>query len=320
MIRQSAFFLSLLISLFCGFAVAVSFYLSVNQPIIMVIGSLLVSFTISFLLIYFAQKRIIQQKKSATSHEITKKKSSEDSRERTHEINKLRKMENYRKEFLGNVSHELKTPIFNIQGYILTLLDGGLEDPEINRIYLERTENSISRMINIIEDLESISKLEAGELELKVKIFDIVQLIKEVFELQDTLKKKYDVRLVFEKNYDKPVMVSADRKRMTEVINNLVVNSIVYGNKGGATRVRVEAGPAKVEVTVTDEGIGIKEEEIPRIFERFYRTDRSRSRDRGGTGLGLSIVKHIIEAHNQTINVISVPGKGSRFSFTLDKA
>jgi two-component system phosphate regulon sensor histidine kinase PhoR len=239
---------------------------------------------------------------------------------RTKEIKKLRRLEKYRKEFLGNVSHELKTPIFNIQGYILTLLDGGLEDPEVNREYLERTEKSINRMISIIEDLESITKLETGELNLKIEEFDILGLIRDVFELQDTNRSKYNISLEFKKNYDKPIMVEADKARITEVMNNLLVNSIFYGNKGGRTKVGIDELGDNILVEVTDDGIGMEEEEIPRIFERFYRTDKSRSRDRGGTGLGLAIVKHIIEAHNQTISVRSKPGEGSSFSFTLRKA
>jgi len=229
-------------------------------------------------------------------------------------------MEKYRKEFLGNVSHELKTPIFNIQGYILTLLDGGLEDPEINREYLERTEKSINRMVSIIEDLESITKLETGDLELEWEKFNIVQLVKYVFELQDSIRTRFNIDFTFDHNYDKPIMVTGDKKRITEVLNNLIINSIYYGDKGGKTTVSFAELGENILIGVTDNGLGLEEDEIPRIFERFYRTDKSRSRDRGGTGLGLSIVKHIIEAHNQTITVRSEPGAGSSFSFTLKKA
>jgi two-component system phosphate regulon sensor histidine kinase PhoR len=229
-------------------------------------------------------------------------------------------MEKYRKEFLGNVSHELKTPIFNIQGYILTLLDGGLEDPEINREYLERTERSINRMVSIIEDLESITKLETGELELEWEDFDIVKLVKYVFELQDSIRARFNINFAFDRSYDKPIMVKGDRKRITEVLNNLIINSIFYGNKGGKTTISFAEMGENILIDVTDNGLGLEKDEIPRIFERFYRTDKSRSRDRGGTGLGLSIVKHIIEAHNQTITVRSEPGTGSSFSFTLKKA
>jgi two-component system phosphate regulon sensor histidine kinase PhoR len=239
---------------------------------------------------------------------------------KTKEIKKLRRLERYRKEFLGNVSHELKTPIFNIQGYVLTLLDGALDDPGINREYLEHAEKSINRMISIIEDLESIARLETGELSLELGDFDIVQLVKDVFELQEMIANRYEVMLTFDRKYEKPVHVHADRDRIMEVLNNLIANSIFYGNQGGRTIVSFSEMGDTILIDVTDNGIGIYEEEIPRIFERFYRTDKSRSRDRGGTGLGLAIVKHIIEAHNQTITVRSTPGVGSSFSFTLNKA
>jgi len=235
------------------------------------------------------------------------------------EIAELKQLEKYRREFLGNVSHELKTPIFNIQGYILTLLDGGLEDSSINRLYLERTEKSINRMINIVEDLESISRLESGELKLQYESFDIEQLVDEVFELQEMLAKKLQITLLCSNKLDKILWVYADKKRITEVLNNLVVNSIKYGKKNGKTIVTFYDIGEEIMIEVTDSGIGIAEKDQLRIFERFYRTDKSRSRDQGGTGLGLSIVKHIIEAHNQTINVRSKFGEGSTFSFSLKK-
>ena len=238
---------------------------------------------------------------------------------KTKEIKKLKQLEKYRKDFLGNVMHELKTPVFNMQGYILTLLDGGLEDASINRLYLERTEKSINRMISIVEDLESISRLESGELKLVMEEFDIIKLVEEVFEMLDMRAKKQDIKLSFAGNYNKPVKVIADRKRILEAINNLIINSINYGKKGGKTMVSFMEMGQSLLVDISDNGIGISEKDIHRIFERFYRTDKSRSRDQGGTGLGLSIVKHIIEAHNQTINVRSVPEKGSSFVFTLKK-
>lgn len=240
--------------------------------------------------------------------------------DKTKEIVQLKQLEKYRREFLGNVSHELKTPIFNIQGYVLTLLDGGLEDPSINKAYLERTEKSINRMINIVEDLESISRLESGELKLEFEDFDIISLIEDVFEMQEMLANKYDIKLEFAANSPRLLKVYADKKRITEVLNNLVVNSIKYGRQGGKTTISFYDIGDQVMIEVADTGIGITEKDITRIFERFYRTDKSRSRDQGGTGLGLSIVKHIIEAHEQTINVRSKLGEGSSFTFTLNKA
>lgn len=235
------------------------------------------------------------------------------------EIAQLKQLEKYRKEFLGNVSHELKTPIFNIQGYVLTLLDGGLEDPMINRKYLERTEKSINRMISIVEDLESISRLESGELKLDYNKFNIKVLVEEVFELQEMLAKERNIKLCFESSYEKPLYVLADRNRIFEVVNNLIVNSIKYGNSGGSSTVSFMDMGENLLIEIADDGIGIAKQDLNRIFERFYRTDKSRSRDMGGTGLGLSIVKHIIEAHNQTINVRSTPEIGSSFAFTLAK-
>ena len=240
-------------------------------------------------------------------------------RNQTQEITRLKDLEQYRKEFVGNVSHELKTPIFNIQGYILTLLDGGLEDPKVNMLYLKRTEQSINRMISIVEDLESITKLESGELKLRLENFDLVKLVDEVFELELMLANSRDIKLVMNKP-SKQVIVKADKKRVTEVITNLVTNAVKYGKRGGNVNVSFYNLLDKIMVEVMDDGIGIEEHDLIRIFERFYRVDKSRSREQGGTGLGLSIVKHIIEAHKQSINVKSKIDEGTTFTFTLEKA
>ncbi|TRX72353.1 sensor histidine kinase [Carboxylicivirga sp. M1479] len=239
--------------------------------------------------------------------------------DRTQEIQELKQMEKYRKEFLGNVSHELKTPIFNIQGYILTLLDGGIDDPNINMRYLTRTEKSIDRMISIIEDLESISKLEAGELELYPEVFNLNQLVDDVFELQEIRASEKKITLQYGEGVELASAVKADKQRMFQVLSNLVVNSINYGKKGGSTEVSFFDMNNRILVEVKDTGIGISQENLPRIFERFYRADKSRSREQGGTGLGLAIVKHLIEAHGQRINVRSTVGQGTVFSFTLEK-
>ncbi|MGQ1889543.1 sensor histidine kinase [Thermophagus sp. OGC60D27] len=238
---------------------------------------------------------------------------------KTMEIQQLRQLEKYRKEFLGNVSHELKTPIFNIQGYILTLLEGGIDDPDINMLYLKRTERSIDRMISIIDDLEAISKLESGELKLNFSRFNIYQLVEEVFDLQEVRASKRKIKLVFGRNADRNIFVFADKPRIFQVVSNLVVNSINYGKEGGQTTVSFYDLDNLVLLEIRDNGIGIASKDLPRIFERFYRVDKSRSRDQGGTGLGLAIVKHIIEAHKQTINVNSKQGKGTSFTFTLEK-
>jgi two-component system, OmpR family, phosphate regulon sensor histidine kinase PhoR len=241
-------------------------------------------------------------------------------RKKTKEITQLRQLEKYRREFLGNVSHELKTPIFNIQGYILTLLDGGLEDNSINHLYLERTEKSVNRLISIVNDLESISRLESGELKLEKKRFDIIKAVEDSLEENEVLANEQNIKLQFLNNPDKPIFVIGDKKRIIEVINNLIVNSIKYGKKGGKTTVDFMDMGDQIMVEIADDGIGISEKDLPRIFERFFRTDKSRSRDMGGTGLGLSIVKHIIEAHNQTINVRSKLNVGTSFNFTLEKS
>ncbi len=236
------------------------------------------------------------------------------------EIKKLKQMEKYRKDFLGNVSHEMKTPIFNIQGYVLTLLDGGLEDKRINKLYLQRTEKSINRLITIVEDLESISRLESGELKMKYEKFNIVKLVEEIFEAEEMLAKMFNIKLEFDGNYSRSVKVKGDKARISEAVENLIGNSIKYGKNNGKTKVKFTEEGNLIMVEISDNGIGINQEDLPRIFERFFRVDKSRSRDSGGTGLGLSIVKHVIQAHKQTIDVSSIPGKGTVFMFTLEKA
>ena len=238
----------------------------------------------------------------------------------TAEIRKLKHMEKYRKDYLGNVSHEMKTPIFNIQGYILTLLDGGLEDMEINKLYLERAEKSVNRLITIVDDLESISRLESREYKLRMEKFNIVKLVEDIFETEEMLAKKFNIKLEFGGNYSKSIRVKADKERITEVIGNLLANSIKYGKNSGKTKVSFRDIGNKILVEISDNGIGISTEDLPRIFERFFRVDKSRSRDTGGTGLGLSIVKHVLQAHKQTIEVDSVTGKGTTFIFSLDRA
>lgn len=237
---------------------------------------------------------------------------------RSSELEDLKKLETYRREFLGNVSHELKTPIFNIQGYITTLLDGGLEDEQINRNYLQRAEKSVERMIAIIDDLEAISRLESGELTLEPEEFDIADLMREVMDAQEMKASNRGIALKFRENY-KPVRVFADKQRIRQVLTNLTTNSIKYGKQDGQTEVRFYDMDDHVLVEVADNGIGIAREHLSRLFERFYRVDKGRSRDQGGTGLGLAIVKHILEAHGQTINVRSTEGVGSTFSFTLPR-
>lgn len=235
-------------------------------------------------------------------------------------IEDLQSLENYRREFLGNVSHELKTPIFNVQGYLHTLLDGALYDNEINRQYLLRATRNVERLETIVEDLEAISKLESGDLVLDLQKFDIKQLADEVLEdleLQASIK---DIRIIFKEGADLPFLIRADREYIRQVLNNLISNSIKYGKVGGSTKIGFYDMDKYVLVEIADNGIGISQEHLKHLFDRFYRVDKSRSREAGGSGLGLAIVKHIIEAHNQTINVRSTPGLGSTFGFTLERA
>ena len=236
------------------------------------------------------------------------------------EIADLNEREAYRREFLGNVSHELKTPLFTVQGYLLTLIDGAGDSKPIREKYLQRANKGVERLVAVVKDLDMISKLESNELGLNIQQFNIVELIQDVFDLLEMRAKKKEITLFFNKEYDVPILVYGDIERIEQVLINLIMNSIKYGNINGATTVSIESYlHNKVLVKVGDNGEGIQKEHLPRLFERFYRVDQSRSREQGGSGLGLSIVKHIIEAHDETILVKSEHGVGSEFSFTMKK-
>ena len=234
------------------------------------------------------------------------------------ELIKMKENENYRREFIGNVSHELKTPIFNIQGYIQTLIDGGLQDENVNLKYLKRANLSVDRMINIVDDLEVISQLETNEDVLDIDNFNIVDIINEAFDQLEMKANNMNISLKLSKESNSEI-VYADRNKIQQVFMNLISNSIKYGKNNGVTNVRLFDMTDKMLIEVADNGIGISEEALNRLFERFYRVDKNRSREIGGTGLGLAIVKHIIEAHQQTINVRSTVDVGSTFSFILEK-
>jgi two-component system phosphate regulon sensor histidine kinase PhoR len=237
------------------------------------------------------------------------------------EIDTLKIREEYRKDFLGNVSHELKTPLFTVQGYVLTLLDGAMEDKSLRKKYLQRASKGVERLIYIVKDLDLITKLEVGDLNLEIEDFDILELFQNVFELLEMKAAKKNITLSFDMDYKTPIYVKADKEKIQQVITNLLVNSIKYGQQNGTTEVSVEnLIKNKAIVRVTDNGEGISKQNLARIFERFYRVDKSGSRAEGGSGLGLAIVKHIIEAHNEKIYVESVLDIGSEFSFTLEKA
>ena len=239
---------------------------------------------------------------------------------RENEIEKLEIRGSYRRQFVGNVAHELKTPIFNIQGYIDTLLDGAIEDSNINRKFLERANKSVSRMIYIVEDLDAITKLEGGKIEIEEEPVDVIELILDVVDQLEMKAKKRNVNVVVEDPRLERYMVEADIEKIKQVLINLIVNAIKYGKEGGEVLVRTFDMDENVLVEVADNGNGIPQKHLSKIFERFYRVDKSRDREQGGSGLGLSIVKHIIEAHNQSINVRSTLGTGTTFSFTLRKA
>ncbi len=237
------------------------------------------------------------------------------------EIETLNVRENYRKEFMGNISHELKTPLFTVQGYILTLLDGAMKDKKVRKKYLQRANKGVERLIYIIKDLDMITKLEVGGLVLSKENFNIIELVQNVFDLLEMKAAKKNISLVFDKEYTESILVHADRERIEQVLTNLLVNSVKYGKQDGTTEVSIEnIIKNKVIVRVTDNGEGIAKEYLTRIFERFFRVDKSGSRKEGGSGLGLSIVKHIVEAHNEKIYVESQFGIGSEFSFTLEKS
>ena len=335
--------------LFCsGFSLLLSFsiwilslFFKFNFPIYALLVVFFFGFALSFLFFNYFYHKIIFGRIEETLNKLRKLNTSVEikpvfsddiadplerfnaeiiqlSNERQKELEQLQKLENYRKEFLGNVSHELKTPIFNIQGYVATLIDGGLHDPKINMEYLKRADKSVDRMINIIDDLETISQLETGSLSLDIESFNVVEMINDICKQIEIQAQKKNIALNI--IVPKPsIKIKADRFRIRQVFSNLLTNSIKYGKENGETCITITVEKEKVSVVISDNGIGIEEKHLPRIFERFYRVDKGRSREQGGTGLGLSIVKHIIEAHNQTIHVSSKENGGTTFAFTLPR-
>jgi two-component system phosphate regulon sensor histidine kinase PhoR len=237
------------------------------------------------------------------------------------EIETLTEIDSFRRDFLGNLAHELKTPLFTVQGYILTLIEGAAKDKEIRTKYLQRANKGVERLVAVMKDLDMIAKLETDGLQLNIENFNILELIQNVFDLLEMKAKKRNIALLFDRIYEVPVFVKGDIEKIEQVLINLIVNSIKYGKPNGATIVSIDVyNDQKLQLKVTDNGEGIQQEYLPRLFERFYRVDQSRSREQGGSGLGLSIVKHIIEAHNEQIAMKSEFGKGSEFWFTLEKA
>lgn len=239
--------------------------------------------------------------------------------DRTTEISKLKEQEQFRREFLGNLAHELKTPVFSIQGYISTLLDGALEDENINRSFLERANKATDRMVNILDDLDQIAKLEVEDLKPEMRSFDLIELIKETFETLELKAKEKGIHLELKKDYGS-IHVLADRTKIGQVLTNLINNSIAYGKENGKTEINLLVFENLVTIEVSDNGIGIDQKHFPRLFERFYRVEKSRNRNEGGSGLGLAIVKNILDSHGQAINLRSTVNVGSTFSFSLEKS
>ncbi len=240
--------------------------------------------------------------------------------EKNQEVSDLKKLEEYRRNYLGNISHELKTPIFNIQGYVHTLLDGALKDDKVNLLYLQRASKNIDHLQTIIDDLETINRLESGQLLLEMRAFDIRTLTEEVIEDMEIRAKEKNIKITLKEGANKRFKVKADRDAIRQVLSNLITNSIKYGKRDGSTKIGFYDMDSYLLVEVADTGYGIPQKHLNHVFDRFYRVDKSRSREEGGSGLGLSIVKHIIEAHHQTIHVRSTEGVGSTFGFTLQKA
>jgi len=261
-----------------------------------------------------------RKKRITTDMETLKQEIDRFARDKKMEIETLKVREEYRKEFLGNVSHELKTPLFTVQGYLETLIDGAANNEKLREKYLDRANKGVERLIYIVKDLDMITKLEVGDVSIETQTFNIIELIKSVFDLLEMKASKKRITLTFDRQYTKPILVNADQEKIQQVLTNLVVNSIKYGKEKGTTEISVEnLIKNKVIIRVTDNGEGIEKENIPRLFERFFRVDKSGSRKEGGSGLGLAIVKHIIEAHDENIYIESQFGIGSEFSFTLEK-
>ncbi|SEC47736.1 two-component system, OmpR family, phosphate regulon sensor histidine kinase PhoR [Tenacibaculum sp. MAR_2009_124] len=333
----SAFYLTILSTIF---SVLTYFLLYKHLGIVTYIAFGIIIFIISFFVIQFRAEHFIYQrikklyedisfldvndlkrKKITTDVETLTKTVQEYVEGKSEEIADLTQRDSFRRDFLGNVAHELKTPLFTVQGYVLTLIEGAAEDKEIRTKYLERASKGVERLTSIVKDLDMIAKLETEGMKMNIETFNILEMIQNVFDLFEMKAKKRGIKLQLDKAYEFPFFVKGDIERIEQVIINLIVNSIKYGKIGGVTTVSVENyNSKKFIIKVNDNGEGIKQEHLSRLFERFYRVDQSRSREQGGSGLGLSIVKHIIEAHGETILLKSKYGDGSEFSFTLEKA
>ena len=335
-----ALYSSLLISGSSTIVAALLLYFHTQQIPIYLIAFFLIVFLISFFILQFRIEkfiygrikkiykdvRLLDEKNLSklpitTDMDMLTREVERFAQDKKLEIETLNIREDYRKEFMGNVSHELKTPLFTVQGYILTLLDGAIDDKKVRTKYLQGANKGVERLVHIVKDLDMITQLESGELVLDRDDFDIISLVQNVFDLLEMKAEKKNITLTFDRVYEQTILVNADRERIEQVLINLTVNSLKYGKQNGTTEIAIQNfSNTKVLVRVTDNGDGIPSENLSRIFERFYRIDKSGSRKEGGSGLGLSIVKHIVEAHLEKIYIESQLGVGSEFSFTLKKA
>jgi two-component system phosphate regulon sensor histidine kinase PhoR len=333
--RSSIYIATVLVSTFSF----LTYFELISIPLYILVALFFITFIVCFSIIQYRVKRFIYRRieriyedvsllessnfddrEIATDMRTLKEQVERFARNKKTEIETLQIRENYRKEFLGNISHELKTPLFTVQGYIDTLIDGAHKDKAIRKKYLERAQKGVERLTYIVKDMDMITRLEVGDMSLDKENFDIVQLVKQVFDQFEMKASKKNISLVFDMKYDQKIMVHADQERILQVVANLVMNSIKYGKQNGTTEVAIEdLINNRVIVRITDNGEGIRTEFIPRLFERFFRVDRTGSRKEGGSGLGLAIVKHIVEAHGERVYVDSELGIGSEFSFTLEK-
>ena len=333
---KTAVYLTFLTSIFSAF---LFYILNHRFDLLFLIISNLFVFILTFLIVQYSVKRFIRTRikyiydeislpaiqnldrnNTTTDIESLSEKVKKFAEDKHLEIEMLKIREEYRREFLGNVSHELKTPLFTVQGYLLTLIDGAMKDDEVRTKYLDRANKGIDRLINIVKDLDMISKLESSNIDLVFQPFDCIGLIEGVFDLLEIKSKKRNVRLVFDKPYTTPILAIADVKQIEHLLINLIENSVKYGKVNGRTEVSIQNySSSQFRIKITDDGEGIEQQHLSRLFERFYRVDQSRSREQGGSGLGLSIVKHIVEAHKQKVFVESTLGQGTTFTFTLEK-
>ncbi|MGB0392975.1 MAG: sensor histidine kinase [Flavobacteriaceae bacterium] len=338
-----SFIIANLLLLFTLLCIAGLYYFEFTVTLLLldprIVLLLAVQYAFTFFLVYyriekFVHKRITQVYEDLTPIEYTNNKKAIETdiealstgikkfaSDQKLEIELLKDKENYRKEFIGNISHELKTPLFTVQGYILTLLDGAVKDKKTRMKYLKRAAKGVERLTYIIRDLDLINKFESGIKTIDWSTFDIVEVAENVLELLEMQAIKNNINLEFDIPYETPILVHADAERIMQVVTNLVINSLKYGVDGGTTEISFQdMGNDKLLIRVTDNGEGIDEEHLPRLFERFYRVDRTGNRSQGGSGLGLAIVKHVIDAHQEKIFVESSYGVGSEFSFTLQRA